>query len=60
MSLTLKQRQTVDITDDLQMLYSQPPKIAKDKYDDLLALCNGDFPAIRLPEHVTFFKLLSQ
>ena len=58
MSLTLKQRQPLNVTHNLEMLYSQPPKISKDKHDELLALCDSDFPVIRLPEHVAFFRSL--
>lgn len=59
MSLTLKQRQPLSVTDNLQRLYSQPPKIAKDKYEDLMSLCEGDFPMVRLPEYVVFHILVT-
>lgn len=57
-SLTLKQRHPMSVTDEVPKLYSQPPKIAKDKYDDLLSLCQGSFPVIRESEYVNFFKSL--
>lgn len=57
-SLTLKQRYPINITDELPKLYSQTPKIAKDKYDDLLSLCQGSFLVIRVSEYVNFFKSL--
>ena len=55
-SLTLKQR--LQGTDKLQNLYTQAPKISKDKYEDLVSLCEGAFPVIRVTYYRDFFKSL--
>lgn len=59
-SLTLKQRHPMTAIGEPPRLYSHPPKISKDKFDDLLSLCQGSFPVVRVPEYVNFFKSLSQ
>nr|CAH7721344.1 unnamed protein product [Callosobruchus chinensis] len=39
-------------------LYSAPVKISSKKYNDLVALCNGKRPVVRLPEMKEFYKNL--
>jgi len=55
-SLTLNQ--SVKAQQQPQKLYSQSPKIGKDKYNDLISLCEGDFPVVRLSDYVNFFQSL--
>ena len=39
MSVRMKQRQPIILIYNIQKLYSQPHKIAKDKHEDLKSLC---------------------
>lgn len=57
-SLTVKQRHPQTATEGPPKLYSQLPTIAKDKYDDLMSLCTGALPVVRVSEYVNFFKSL--
>lgn len=55
-SLTLKIR--CQAQQEPHQTYSEPPMIAKDKYDDLMSLCEGALPVIRVTEYVNFFQSL--
>lgn len=57
-SITLKRK--LDNLKDMQLsiLNSEPIKISKEKYNDLMALCNGATPVIRILEHAQFYKNL--
>ena len=58
---TLKQRMQPDPNNLLlHKLYTEPPKISKEKYEDLMSLCNSALPVVRGSEHVNFFKSLPQ
>ena len=57
-SLTLKQRQPQSVAQEPPKLYSQAPKISKDKYNDLVSLCMGTMPVVRALEHVDISKSL--
>lgn len=59
-SITLKQRHPMSVTEEPPKLYTQPPKISKDKFGDLLSLCQGPFPVVRELDYVQFFKSLPQ
>lgn len=39
-------------------LNESPTKITKKKYDDLIALCSGENPVVRLPEYKEFYRSL--
>jgi len=39
-------------------LYQIPPKVSKEKFCDLMSLCQGQTPAVSMPEHVAFYKSL--
>lgn len=55
-SITLKRFRYCDLT--VSSLNSEPPKIAKNKYEDLVALCSGLTPVIRQPEFQQFYLSL--
>ena len=57
-SISLKVRLQQDGGLHPDKLYSGPPIIAKEKYDDLVSLCSGDLPVIRISEYGNFFKCL--
>lgn len=40
------------------LLNKTPVKITKKKYDDLIALCSGETPVVRLPEYQQFYRHL--
>lgn len=43
----------------LKPLNREPNKISKEKYQDLVSLCNGDTPVVRNREHKSFYLNLS-
>lgn len=59
-SLTLKRLAEYKMhSQELEKLNKQPPKISRDKYKDLMDLCQGDTPVIKHSEHVTFYTSLA-
>ena len=48
----------VQESDRLKPLRSMPPKISDAKYADLMALCSGSHPVVRLHEHRLFYRHL--
>lgn len=57
-SIILK-RQQVQMKDvTLKRLNKGPRKLSKEKYNNLISLCNGDTPVVRLREHQDFYKSL--
>ena len=42
-----------------KQLNQQPPKIPKAKWIDLVKLCTGDTPVVKLPEHKAFYMNLA-
>ncbi|KAK3877369.1 hypothetical protein Pcinc_017924 [Petrolisthes cinctipes] len=55
-NITLKQR--LQPQHQPKKLYSQPPKIGKDKYEDLMSLNESVLPVVRVSEYVDFYKSL--
>ncbi|KAK3881690.1 hypothetical protein Pcinc_013882 [Petrolisthes cinctipes] len=58
-SITLKRKWLSALDCNMpSKLYSKPPKISKEKYDDLMSLCKAPLPMVRVAEYVSFFESL--
>lgn len=57
-SITLKRQVSDFFKMTICPLNVAPPKISKLKYDDLIGLCKGEKPVIRLPEHNQYYYSL--
>lgn len=58
-SLTLKRQNNESLlSKKLNNLNRGPRPISTEKYNDLIALCSGNTPVIKLPEHVQFYRSL--
>lgn len=57
-SLTLKRQKMFLLHAEISPLNKDPPKIATEKYEDLMSLTKGDTPVIRNPDYVEFYKSL--
>lgn len=57
-SLTLKRQNALELKKRLNNLNKGPRPISLEKYNDLIALCSGLTPVVKLPEHVHFYKSL--
>lgn len=55
--ITLK-RTAVNVRAQPPSLNPDLPKISTKKYNDLIDLCSGTTPVIKLPEHVSFYRQL--
>lgn len=58
-SIILKRLQGNLVDIKIDILNKEPPKVAKRKYDDLISLCSGETPVVRLPEFQNFYKSLN-
>lgn len=57
-SITLQNRQRVSPSNRPLCLNHTPPKISLAKFNDLMSLCQGMTPVIRLQEYIDFYKSL--
>ena len=57
-SITLKRGASYIIELHVSRLYSNPPLLSKEKFEDLMALCHDLTPVVKLPEHVMFYESL--
>lgn len=57
-SLSIKRQNNNKLRERVNQVYSQPPKLSRDKYNDLMSLCQGDTPVIRREEYVQFYQAL--
>lgn len=57
-SITLKRLEIGISNMQLNALNNEPPKIPKRKYEDLISLCIGQTPVVRLPECKQFYRSL--
>lgn len=57
-SISLKRKQANVRQFKLQALNSEPNKISKEKYGDLMSLCTGATPVVRNAEHKAFYPSL--
>lgn len=57
-SLTLKRQKMFLLYAEIRPLNEYPPKIATEKYEDLMSLTKGDTAVIRHPDYVEFYKSL--
>lgn len=57
-SITLKRLQTNVSEIPIRPLNSAPINIPKRKYEDLVSLCQGDTPVVKMPEYQEFFRSL--
>lgn len=57
-TISLKRRQANVKSFSIKQLNKEPNKLSSDKYKDLISLCSGDTPLVRLDECKAFYRAL--